>query len=291
MAFIREKEEIKTGFQEIEPWSSEIDLQTDFVMVYGLNESLESRMQQYRERGYKVHLMLGCAWGNYKEYLCGRWDGKEHWDECQTDRNGNPILHGVDTPYMVPTRSFIQYLTEHLCALIDKGITEIYMEEPEFWEAGGYSEAFKKEYLAYYGVDWEPPHTNINAKYRSSRLKAYLYGRLVRHLSRNIMSPESRLLDVDEVDGFIAQVWTGTSGTGNVYEGHYKSRTFETAYLEYGIMQELVKGTDKEVWFLQDPVEDNPEHGWEEWITTRCVRGQTGCLKEDIPEKSVLRRE
>ena len=262
-------------------------------MVYGLNESLESRMQQYRERGYKVHLMLGCAWGNYKEYLCGRWDGKEHWDECQTDRNGNPILHGVDTPYMVPTRSFIQYLTEHLCTLIDKGITEIYMEEPEFWEAGGYSEAFKKEYLAYYGVDWEPPHTNINAKYRSSRLKAYLYGRLVRHLSRNIkeygrktgkeihfyvathslvnyaqwkiMSPESRLLDVDEVDGFIAQVWTGTSGTGNVYEGHYKSRTFETAYLEYGIMQELVKGTDKEVWFLQDPVEDNPEHGWEEY--------------------------
>lgn len=293
MAFIREKEEIKTGFQEIEPWSSEIDLQTDFVMVYGLNESLESRMQQYRERGYKVHLMLGCAWGNYKEYLCGRWDGKEHWDECQTDRNGNPILHGVDTPYMVPTRSFIQYLTEHLCTLIDKGITEIYMEEPEFWEAGGYSEAFKKEYLAYYGVDWEPPHTNINAKYRSSRLKVYLYGRLVRHLSRNIkeygrktgkeihfyvathslvnyaqwkiMSPESRLLDVDEVDGFIAQVWTGTSGTGNVYEGHYKSRTFETAYLEYGIMQELVKGTDKEVWFLQDPVEDNPEHGWEEY--------------------------
>lgn len=293
MAFIREKEEIKTGFQEIEPWSSEIDLQTDFVMVYGLNESLESRMQQYRERGYKVHLMLGCAWGNYKEYLCGRWDGKEHWDECQTDRNGNPILHGVDTPYMVPTRSFIQYLTEHLCTLIDKGITEIYMEEPEFWEAGGYSEAFKKEYLAYYGVDWEPPHTNINAKYHSSRLKAYLYGRLVRHLSRNIkeygrktgkeihfyvathslvnyaqwkiMSPESRLLDVDEVDGFIAQVWTGTSGTGNVYEGHYKSRTFETAYLEYGIMQELVKGTDKEVWFLQDPVEDNPEHGWEEY--------------------------
>ena len=292
MAFIREKEEIKTGFQEIEPWSSEIDLQTDFVMVYGLNESLESRMQQYRERGYKVHLMLGCAWGNYKEYLCGKWDGKEHWDECQTDRKGNPILHGVDTPYMVPTLSFIQYLTEHLCTLIDKGITEIYMEEPEFWEAGGYSEAFKKEYLAYYGVDWEPPHTNINAKYRSSRLKAYLYGRLIRHLSRNIkeygrktgkeihfyvathslvnyaqwkiMSPESRLLDVDEVDGFIAQVWTGTSGTGNVYGGHYRSRTFETAYLEYGIMQELVKGTDKEVWFLQDPVEDNPEHGWEE---------------------------
>lgn len=184
-------------------------------------------------------------------------------------------------------------------------------------------------------MDWEPPHTNINAKYRSSRLKAYLYGRLIRHLSRNIkeygrktgkeihfyvathslvnyaqwkiMSPESRLLDVDEVDGFIAQVWTGTSGTGNVYGGHYRSRTFETAYLEYGIMQELVKGTDKEVWFLQDPVEDNPEHGWEEYAD-KYKKTLTAALfwsdvdhyevcpwpnrvfKEDIQEKSVLRR-
>ena len=100
MAFIREKEEIKTGFQEIEPWSSEIDLQTDFVMVYGLNESLESRMQQYRERGYKVHLMLGCAWGNYKEYLCGRWDGKEHWDRPERKPDparGRYAIYGADT--------------------------------------------------------------------------------------------------------------------------------------------------------------------------------------------------
>lgn len=293
MSFIRGREEIRTGFQEIEPWSPDIDLQTDFVMVYGLNESLEERMEKYKEQGYQVHLMLGCAWGNYKDYLHGTWDGKEHWDECQTDRDGRPVMHGVDTPYMVPTLSFIQYLTEKVCALVDKGITDIYMEEPEFWEAGGYSEAFKREYQAYFGTEWEPPHANVNIKYRSAKLKAYLYGRLVQLLSRNvkdygrknnkeihfyvathslvnyaqwkIMSPESRLLDVDEVDGFIAQVWTGTSGTGNIYEGHYKSRTFETAYLEYGIMQELVKGTKKEVWFLQDPVEDNPEHGWEEY--------------------------
>lgn len=78
------------------------------------------------------------------------------------------------------------------------------------------------------------------------------------------MSPESRLLDVDEVDGFIAQVWTGTSGTGNVYGGHYRSRTFETAYLEYGIMQELVKGTDKEVWFYRI-----------RWKITRSMAGKS----------------
>ena len=38
MAVRREKEEIKTGFQEVEQWASEIDLQTDVIMVYGLNE-------------------------------------------------------------------------------------------------------------------------------------------------------------------------------------------------------------------------------------------------------------
>lgn len=47
------------------------------------------------------------------------------------------------------------------------------------------------------------------------------------------------------VDGYIAQVWTGTAQTPNVYNGVRKARTFETAFLEYGIMQELVRGTDR----------------------------------------------
>ena len=35
---------------------------------------------------YVIHLMTGIAWGHYQDYLYGKWDGREHWDEAQTDR-------------------------------------------------------------------------------------------------------------------------------------------------------------------------------------------------------------
>lgn len=113
-------------------------------------------------------------------------------------------------------------------------------------------------------------------EYVSRGLKEYAkekYGRdlkfyvpthsLVNYTQWKILSPEGTLLDVPTVDGCIAQVWTGTSRVGNVYRGHYAERTFETAFLEYGIMQELVRGTGRRMWFLHDPIEDNPEYTWE----------------------------
>lgn len=79
------------------------------------------------------------------------------------------------------------------------------------------------------------------------------------------MSPEAELIGIPTVDGYIAQIWTGTSREANVYEGVYKERTFETAYLEYGVMQELVKGTGRRMWFLNDPIEDLPSYTWENY--------------------------
>ncbi len=66
-------------------------------------------------------------------------------------------------------------------------------------------------------------------------------------------------------DGYIAQVWTGTARTPNVYRGQLRERTFETAFLEYGTMQNLVRATGRRVWYLNDPVEDNPRHDWEDY--------------------------
>lgn len=292
MSYIRSKAELRTGYQENSHWKPELDLQCDFIMTYGLDDTLKERIKIFRDKSYEVHLMTGCAWGNYEDYLNGIWDGKQHWDECQTDRNGEKIMHGINTPYMVPTQTFIKYLTEKLCNLVDYGISAIHMEEPEFWDNAGYSEAFKKEYALYYGQPWQPPHTSINTRYKCSKLKAFLYARLINSLSKEIkkysierygkeikfyvathsivnytqwkiMSPECRLIDIDTVDGFIAQVWSGTSGTANVYKGKYESRTFETAYFEYGFMNEMVKNTGKIMWFLHDPVEDFPENGWD----------------------------
>ena len=39
-----------------------------------------------------------------------------------------------------------------------------------------------------------------------------------------------------------------------------------TAYLEYGIAQDLTRGTDRRMWFLHDPIEDHPDRTWEDYL-------------------------
>ena len=294
MAYIRDRREELTGYQERAPYNANIDLQCDFVMVYGTDDTMPDRVKKFKEKGYVVHLMTGIAWGQYQDYLYGKWDGRNHWDEAQKDRYGEDISHGKDVPYMVPTISFTNYLIERLKLAVDAGVEALHLEEPEFWDYGGYSEAFKREYELYYREKWQPPHTDIAVRYKASKLKAYLYARaldrisselkeyamvkynrvlrfyvpthsLVNYTQWKILSPEGALIDLPTVDGYIAQIWTGTSRSENVYQGVLKERTFETAYLEYGIMQELVKGTGRRMWFLHDPIEDNPEYPWEDY--------------------------
>lgn len=283
-----------TGFQERAPYNTHIDLQTDFVMVYGIDESMPERISKWKEKGYVVHLMTGVSWGEYQDYLYGKFDGRVHWDEAQKRHDGSDISHGKDVPYMVPTIAFSDYLTEKIKVAVDAGVEAIHLEEPEFWVDGGYSDSFKREWEIHYGEPWMPPHESVDAQFRASKLKAYLYTRsldrlcgtlkeyakvkynrnlrfyvpthsLINYSQWRIISPESRLLDVPVIDGYIAQIWTGTSRTKNVYQGERKERTFETAFLEYGIMQELVRGTNRRMWFLHDPIEDNPNYTWEDY--------------------------
>ena len=294
MAFIRTPAEERTGYQSSTPLMDAYDNRCDFVMVYGVNDSTAQTIKEYKEKGYVVHLMVGIAWGAYVDYLNGQYDGEDHWDESQTDRFGNQILHGPLCPYMVPTVSFADYITQKLKAAVDLGVEAIHVEEPEFWDRGGYSEAFKREYKMYYKKEWTPPHESADARFKCSRLKQFLYTRTIDRVSAavksyslkkygktvrfyvpthsllnytqwKIVSPEGKLADLPFVDGCIAQVWTGTSREENWFNGVYKERTFETAYLEYGVMQELVKGTGRKMWFLHDPIEDNPIYDWNDY--------------------------
>lgn len=294
MAYIRNKTEELTGYQARGEFRPSIDLQCDFVMVYGIDDTMPERIRQYREKGYVIHLMTGIAWGEYQDYLDGKWDGKKHWDEGQVERSGKDVIHNPTVPYMVPTISFSDYLTERMKVAVDEGVEAIHVEEPEFWDRSGYSEAFKREYEIFYKEPWRPQHEDLDVRYKSAKLKAYLYSRTIDRVSAalkeyakvtynkdlrfyvpthsllnytqwKIMSPEAALINIPTVDGYIAQIWTGTSREANVYEGVYKERTFETAYLEYGVMQELVKGTGRRMWFLNDPIEDLPSYTWDNY--------------------------
>lgn len=287
----------KTAFQTSQPWKPTIDNRADIAIVYGVggnpsdkersSMTFEERVQSWRDRGYITHFMTGSAWGEYQDYFTGKWDGKWHLDEGQVTRQGDTIWHGHMVPYIVPSKNFIKYMKEcTIKRVIDAGIDAIYLEEPEFWARGGYSDAFKREWKEYYGFDWRPQHESAENTYLSNKLKYHLYYRalnemftyakeygktkgmevrcyvpthsLVNYSQWQIVSPEASLASLPCVDGYIAQVWTGTSREPNFFDGVKKERVFENAFLEYGCMESMTAPTGRKVYFLTDPIEDWP---------------------------------
>lgn len=282
--------EAKTTFQTAEPWKPETDVRADATMVYGTLDkhgvSFEERVRSWKARGYQIQFMTGVAWGDYQDYFLGKWDGVDgHLKEGQRDRNGHEIAHGHLIPYIVPTESFIRYMQEmQIKRVIDAGITSIYLEEPEFWMRGGYSEAFKSEWQKYYNFPWKAQHESPENTYLSNKLKYYLYynaldkiftyakeyGKskglnikcyvpthsLINYTSWQIVSPEASLASLDCIDGYIAQVWTGTAREPNYYNGVRKERVFENAFLEYGCMKSMTAPLNRTMYFLTDPIED-----------------------------------
>jgi hypothetical protein len=282
-------DEERLSFQTHAPWTPRTNLNGDIAMSYGIDPGLPARLESWRSRGYKIQLMTGVAWGEYQDYLYGRFDGKNHWDQAQKDRNGNLVQHGVDVPYISPGKDYGNYLTVGIKRALDAGAEAVYLEEPEFWARSGWEDNFKREWKAYYGEEWQAPDSSPDAQYRASKLKYMLYGRalaqifdfaksyghehertircyvpthsLINYANWRIVSPESSLINVG-ADGYIAQIWTGTAREPNYYKGVLKERTFETAFLEYGAMQNLVRASGRRVWYLNDPIEDNPRHDW-----------------------------
>ena len=311
-----QKDSVKTTFQSSREWRPTIDNRADAVMVYGVGGNpsdkhrkgftFEERVKSWRDRGYITHFMTGIAWGEYQDYFTGKWDGKWHLDEGQVTVKGDTIWHGHMVPYIVPSENYLKYMKEmHVKRVIDAGINSIFMEEPEFWARAGYSEAFKREWKEYYGFDWRPQHESPENTYLANKLKYYLYYRalnevftyakeygkskgmdvkcyvpthsLVNYSQWQIVSPEASLASLPCVDGYIAQVWTGTSREPNYFNGKAAERVFETAYLEYGSMESMTAPTGRKMFFLTDPIEDWPrdwvdyKHNYEATFTAQLL--------------------
>lgn len=214
--------------------------------------------------------------------------GRENAPRRRT--GGTPWRHDMARPhgslYCSEPELHQVYEGKHIKRVIDVGIDAIYLEEPEFWARAGYSEAFKREWKEYYGFDWRPQHESAENTYLSNKLKYQLYYRalnecftyakeygrskgmnvrcyvpthsLVNYAQWQIVSPEASLASLPCVDGYIAQVWTGTSREPNYYNGVKKERVFENAFLEYGCMESMTAPTGRKVFFLTDPIEDRP---------------------------------
>jgi hypothetical protein len=281
----------RTCFQSYAPYSPALDIGSDLAIVYGVDATFNDRVRVWREKGYNVGMMTGISWGAYDAYY-GTGDAFKK-AEVQTRKDGSLYMHGGGVGYNVPTDAYVEFIKQYIAPAVDAGVTGIFMEEPEFWANTGWSEAFKKLWQERYGEAWVEPDSSVDAQYKASRLKYELYfdalkkvfafakgrakaqGRtidcivpthsMINYAQWRIVSPESHLIDIPELDGYVAQVWTGTARSHNRYQGVAKERTFETAYLEFGQMTAMVKPTGKKVWFLADPVEDNPNHSWNDY--------------------------
>ncbi len=292
---VQEKE--KTAFQTTSKWLPEIDVQADIAIIYGAEDkeglTFKERVDSWKEKGYQTHFMTGIAWGEYKDYYLGEWDGENHMDVTQVEKDGDSIMHGPMNPYVVPVASFIKYMKEGIVKkVIDAGISSIYLEEPEFWSRAGYSEPFKNEWQSYYGFPWKPQHESPENTYLSNKLKYHMYFHAIEEVSTYakeygkqkgldvkiyipthslvnysawmIVSPEASLASLPSIDGYIAQVWTGTSRAPTYFNGLSKERVFENAFLEYGAVVSMTAPTNRKVFLLTDPIEDRPRN-WQDY--------------------------
>jgi len=299
LMYIRKQGEMRTGYEEDRGLEPLWDLQHDWVMIYGVDTFLKCA-DSYREKGYVVNLMYTPTFSEdsacREEYMSGKWDGKEHWDAATVNRDGSRLAHASNNyaVYFIPTQGYIEWLSQRLRAAVDAGAEGICFVETEITDNAGYSEAFKREWEDYYNEPWQLPHSSLDARYKAGKLKDYLLTRLVQQVSaalkeyartkynrelnmyiglhsllngihlKSLYSGGS-LLDVPEVDGFIAEVWSGTARFGCVFEGISRERVFENNYLEYGISKELIKGNNRKMWYLMDPADDDPSYTWEHY--------------------------
>lgn len=284
-----------TFFQTNVDYDYRIDLKSDFVAVHRHGsswEEIDKSIASWRLAGYPVYRMffIGSDAGQY--YTGGKFDALPHPGDIEMDANGNPIVLG-DRPYMVPTAGWLSYLKEHIRRAIDSGVEGILPEEPLMHSASGYSPAFKAAWQQFYNQPWQAPNSSPEAFFRGSRLKADLYlqavselaqftrqyakdkGKNVRFLlpvhspisyaSWNHVFPHAAAAKLP-IDGFIAQVWTGPARSPVTYEGKSSSQFFESNWLLYSYFASLMEGVnDRALYFLADPVEDDPNYSWPEY--------------------------
>lgn len=247
----------------------ELDLQTDAMFVYS---TAAEAILGWKERGYAVWTMGGSR------------DGKEYADanpgELQRDKDGQPLtVEG--SFYLNPTQKRQEIESKYYAQALLNGSDGICPEEPEYWARAGYEDAFKEAWRKEYNSPWEAPHGGVEARYKASRLMALLEERHIDSLLKTaqvqkpnlrrlvalhspinyaqwgIIAPQYRITSLDSVQEVIGQVWTGTARSPVRYAGVRQDLTFALAYLEYSSLHQLMRGTNKRLWFLLDPLEDN----------------------------------
>ncbi|HLJ56897.1 MAG TPA: hypothetical protein VKT77_17790, partial [Chthonomonadaceae bacterium] len=259
-----------TVFQSGRAPDPALDVQTDAIFAYTTNAD---SIQGWKQRAYTVWTMGGMRDG--PEYLT------LHPGQAQTGADGKPLTAG-DSLYFVPTPDRIAAERAYYEAALANGSEGVCPEEPEFFARAGYSAAFQSAWKQAFNMPWRDPASSIAARWRAGQLMGQLEtGQIAQLLDpvaqghpaarrmvathspihyalAGIVSPHYAITSLPAVQDVVGQVWTGTARTPVPYAGLREDWTFSLAYLEYSSLCQLTRGTGKRLWFLADPVEDDP---------------------------------
>ncbi|MHB1767751.1 MAG: hypothetical protein ACYCUV_07850, partial [Phycisphaerae bacterium] len=303
----------RTTFQTAAPWSGQLDVNSDAVILCGRvrvgdmrrsNHPAEKLTPYYGNdfsalaanwagHGYQLEFMTASAQG-HPNFINGSWDGVRRLGSLQINAQGRQHFHAAGrnlSGHICPGKEYGVYLSQVVAQAVNDGAEAIYLQEPEFAADAGWSSEFRKQWKDHYHEDWRPPDSSIDAQWRASQLKYFLFRRLLQVVGKSLhrhelqcnrkvpfyvathsllnyagwgfVSPESSLINVP-CEGYIAQVWSDTALVPNVYRGRLASRAFETAFLEFGVFQNFIRGQGRHrlMWFLADPASDVPDYTW-----------------------------
>ena len=280
-----------TSFFYAWPYDPAMAVPTDAVRLYFWSAKSDPAMcGTWAEKNFAAQTMIHSRFGQ---------EVRKHMDEVQTRRDGarfsvgGPITSvGIEADpdyYMVPTKERTTLAQLYYSGPLGAGATGIGFDEPEYHVQAGYSDSFKKEWQLRYGTPWQPPHSSVDARYQSEKLKAFLLRRQVEDILTDaqrrkpsatrlvawhspvnyphwgFVSMHYDLLQIPALQEIIAEVWTGTARTPVLSAGVRAERTFEVGYIEYSSCYHLARGTGKRMWFLMDPMEDNLNRPMEDY--------------------------
>jgi len=283
----------KTIFQTNTTYDPRLAIAVDGIVVHRHGAEFAQAIESWQQNGFTVGRMFFADSDAANAYWTGKWDGTPHPDEVERDRDGNVVKCAGVRPYMLPTQGWISHLAEMTDASLAAGAAAILPEEPLAHVFTGYEKAFQQLWEDRYSRPWEPQHASTEARFLTAQLKNELYIKLEEcllqrtqqferttgkdvafilpihslysNIAAQLVAPLGTSTNIPNVDGYIGQIWTGPVNWAlGCYDSPRKS-FFASAYVLYDYFTQLTAASDKRLWLLVDPVEDNPNHKWSEF--------------------------
>lgn len=283
-----------TSFQGLIHYNDRYDIGTNVAILYfeDSDTDIVKSIQSWADRGYEPWVMFNSSQDYTGTYVKGGYDRVEHFDEVQLSADESYKTVFSEGAYMVPNPNWLQYHKDFVRRAIEAGAKAIVPEEPEFFSTAGYSSIFKEAWRQEYGGEWIDPETNDTARWMSRRLMAKLYEKHldavltyaksldpsvkciiaahspIDYAVNPMVYPHVKTSKLAALDGYIAQVWSDTARTSFVdptRDGAEVESTFLKGFLEYNYFWNLMKGTGKELIYLQDPKSDSPGFSWDQY--------------------------